>query len=186
VREHYCPQNGRRDLPESEQQKLPGQFTYGKGGGGGTIAMAAAGVVCLQEFGQYDDWRIGKNIEVIRAAVKQLPQRVRRDGSMPFDAYTLYYVGQALYQVGGEPWQECYPLLRDYLVNSQIVDGNNAKNHGLWHDHGVRGGGRVGGQQGDLYGTSVACFVLAMPNRYLPILQEGKIESLRKKYGGNQ
>jgi hypothetical protein len=186
VREHYCPQHGRRDLPEAEQQKVPGQFTYGKGGGGGTIAMAAAGVVCLQEFGQYDDWRIPKNMEVIRAAIKQTPKNARRDGSMPFDAYTLYYVGQALYQVGGENWQECYPILRDYLIGSQIVDGNNARSHGVWHDHGVRGGGRVGGQQGDLYGTSVACFILAMPNRYLPILQEGKIESLKKKYGAEK
>ena len=31
-----------------------------------------------------------------------------------------------------------------------------------------------------LYGTAVACFILAIPNRYLPILQEGKIESFRK------
>ena len=30
--------------------------------------MAAAGVVCLQEFGQYDDWRIPKNMEVSTAA----------------------------------------------------------------------------------------------------------------------
>jgi hypothetical protein len=183
VREHYCPENGRRDLPESEQQKVPGQFTYGKGGGGGTIAMAAAGVVCLQEFGQYDDWRIRKNMEVISAAVKQLPQARRRDGSMPFDAYTFYYVGQALYQVGGTYWEECYPILRDYLVASQMIDGNNSRVHGQWRDQGAQGGGRVGGMPGDAYGTSVACFVLAIPNRYLPILQEGKIESLRSRYG---
>jgi len=30
---------------------------------------------------------------------------------------------------------------------------------------------------------TVACFILAMPNRYLPILQEGKIEGLTKKLG---
>jgi hypothetical protein len=38
----------------------------------------------------------------------------------------------------------------------------------------------VGGKDGERYATSVACFVLAIPNRYLPILQEGRIESLRK------
>ena len=43
VREHYSTHGG-RGLPDAEQQKLPGQFTYSKGGGGGTIAMAAAGV----------------------------------------------------------------------------------------------------------------------------------------------
>jgi hypothetical protein len=34
----------------------------------------------------------------------------------------------------------------------------------------------VGGKPGDLYGTAVAVFVLSIPNRYLPILQEGKID----------
>jgi hypothetical protein len=180
VREHYAPKNG-RNLPESEQQKLPGQFTYSKGGGGGTIAMAAAGVVCLQEFGQYDDWRIQKSMEVVSASIDQLPRGRGRDGTMPFDAYTLYYVGQALYQVGGEPWDQGYPRLRDYLVASQVWDDKSPSNNGMWRDQGPpgRGGGRLGGREGELYGTSVGCFILAIPNRYLPILQEGKIESFK-------
>jgi hypothetical protein len=181
VREHYSPQSGRRSLPESELRNLPGQFTYSKGGGGGSIAMAAAGVVCLQEFGQYDDWRIEKNMAVITAAVDDVGRfraREIRNGTMPFDAYTLYYVGQALYQVGGEYWDESYPVLRDYLVNSQSV----ADGAGWWDDRGGRGGGRVGGMPGTLYATAVACFILAIPNRFLPILQEGKIEGFRERY----
>lgn len=179
VREYYSTRGG-RGLAEAEQQKLPGQFTYSKGGGGGTIAMAAAGVVCLQEFGQYDDWRIAKNMEVILAAIQETPHSRSRDGSMPFDAYTLYYVGQALYQVGGPAWKDNYPRLRDYLVDSQVTDAGNPSGHGTWRDHGARGGGRIGGKDGELYATSVACFVLAIPNRFLPILQEGRIEGLRK------
>src|SRR5262245_13232153 len=179
VRDHYASRGG-RGMSDAEQQRLPGQFTYSKGGGGGTIAMAAAGVVCLQEFGQYEDWRIGKNMEVIQAAVQEIPRTRSRDGSMPFDAYTLYYVGQALYQVNGEYWKNNYPKLRDYLVDSQVTDAGNPNSHGAWRDHGARGGGRVGGRDGELYATSVACFILAIPNRYLPILQEGKIESFRK------
>lgn len=181
VREHYTPKDGRRNAPESEQQKVAGQFTYGKGGGSGTIAMAAAGVVCLQEFGQYDDWRIEKNMIVIGEAIRPLNKPRGRDGTMPFDAYTLYYVGQALYQVGGKHWEENYPKLRDYLVASQIVNASNPADHGMWQDRGVGGGGRVGGKPGQLYATSVSCFLLAIPNRYLPILQEGKIESLRSQ-----
>jgi hypothetical protein len=180
VRDHYSTKGDRR-LSEAEQMKHPGQFTYSRGGGGGTIAMAAAGVVCMQEFGEYDDWRIGKNMEVISAAVKELPRATERKGNMPFDAYTLYYVGQALYQVNGEPWRECYPRLRDYLVNSQELDDKNSANHGSWRDHGAKTHGHVGGKEGQLYATSVGCFILAIPNRYLPILQEGKIESFRKK-----
>jgi hypothetical protein len=178
VREHYSPQ-GRRHAPEAEQMKVPGQFTYSKGGGQGTTAMAAAGVVCLQEFGQYDDWRIPKSMDFITERIKQLKKPARRDGTMPFDAYTLYYVGQAMYQIGGDYWQQNYPALRDFLVSSQIMDANNPSQNGSWQDRGVDGGARVGGRPGELFGTSVACFILAIPNRYLPILQEGKIESLR-------
>lgn len=187
VREHYSPRDGRRNASESEQQRQPGQFTYTKGGGGGTVAMAAAGVVCLQEFGQYDDWRIPKNMEFITEQIKLLPKSPHRDGTMPFDAYTLYYVGQALYQVGGEDWNECYPRLRDYLTGSQIIDASTPTRHGQWRDqgakiHGKGGGGRVGGKPGELFGTSVGCFILAIPNRYLPILQEGRIESLKERF----
>lgn len=184
VREHYTPSGGRRDAPESEQRKVPGQFTYSKGGGQGTTAMAAAGVVCLQEFGQYEDWRIAKNMDLITERIGQLKKPQPRSGAMPFDAYTLYYVGQALYQVGGDYWQRSYPTLRDNLVVSQIVDVNNPAQHGAWHDRGQDGGGRVGGKPGQLYATSVACFILAIPNRFLPILQEGKIESLRTRPPG--
>jgi hypothetical protein len=188
VREHYAPQ-GDRNAPESEQQKKPGQFTYGKGGGGGTTAMAAAGVVCLQEFGQYEDWRIGKNMDVIAETIKQLPEPDKikpGEGTLPFDAYTLYYVGQALYQVNDPYWRESYPKLRSLLVKSQRKDSKQVAVHGCWHDRGLKGGGHVGGKPGDLYGTSVACFVLAIPNRYLPILQEGKIESLKKNFTNKQ
>jgi hypothetical protein len=178
VREHYCPRDGRRDLPESEQRKIPGQFTYAKGGGGGTVAMAAAGVVCLQEFGQYDDWRIPKNMDFIMAQIKEKSKdNPSRNGQLPFDAYTLYYVGQSLYQVGDPYWREAYPVLRDYLVKSQQQARDNPKENGKW-----QAGGHVGGKPGDLYGTAVGCFILGMPNRYLPILQEGKIESLKQRF----
>ncbi|MFO0902734.1 MAG: squalene--hopene cyclase [Pirellulales bacterium] len=180
VREHYSPKTGSRNAPESEQQRVPGQFTYTKGGGSGTPAMAACGVVCLQEFGQYDDWRIAKNMAVISESIRQVNKGVRRDGTMPFDAYTLYYIGQALYQVGGRDWEENYPKLRDHLIATQMVNAGNPAEHGCWHDRGAGGGGRIGGKPGQLYATSVACFILAIPNRYLPILQEGRIESLRK------
>ena len=45
------------------------------------------------------------------------PQGPDGQDQAPFDAYTIYYVGQALYQVGGKRWKECYPLLRDAIVD---------------------------------------------------------------------
>lgn len=173
VREHYTPNGVDRNAPEAEQRKHAGQFTYQRGGGGATLAMAAAGVVCLQEFGQYDDWRIAKNMEFIAESVKQLKNA--RAGQGKFDAYELYYVGQALYQVGGQQWRDCYPILREYVVRMQQRSQREPTQDGRWTDN-----VRLGGKPADLFGTSVACFILAMPNRYLPILQEGKIEGFKK------
>jgi hypothetical protein len=99
----------------------------------------------------------------------------------PFDAYTTYYVAQALYQVGGEPWKRCYPLLRDRLISSQMRE-QNPENDGGWRMCGPGVAAQIGGKPGMLYQTAVACFVLAIPNRYLPILQEGKIDSLRQQF----
>ena len=176
VRRYYRSRSGKNGLSNPKAAMLePGQFTYN--GNNGTLAMAAAGVVCLQEFGQYGDWRIGKSLDVIQAAIGKNAAPGSRNGRLPCgDAYTLYYVGQALYQAGGARWKASYPKLRNFLVASQMLNSSDATQDGLWRDH-----KRVGGQPGDLYGTAVACFILAMPNRYLPILQEGKIESIASK-----
>ncbi|OYW18539.1 MAG: squalene--hopene cyclase, partial [Planctomycetales bacterium 12-60-4] len=171
VRDHYKAENSARGA-DDQARVGPGQFTYD--GNRGTLAMAACGVVCLQEFGQYDDWRIAKNLDVIQLEITRL-RAARGNGEIPFDAYTLYYVGQALYQVGGEPWEKSYPVLRDALVQAQLRRPENPTEDGSWRD--TRW---VHGRPGMLYGTSVACFLLSIPNRYLPILQEGKIEGLEQ------
>lgn len=179
VRGHYSPKGCSHTASEEEQKKYPGQFTYSRGGGNSTVAMAAAGVVCLQEFGQYDDWRIEKSMEAVTKAIRsrEMEDATKRR-HLRFDPYTLYYVAQALYQVGGEHWKQCYPILRDNVLASQVPNTSKSTRDGGW-----RGSGHVGGKPGDLYATSVACFVLAIPNRYLPILQEGKIEGLRNRFG---
>ena len=136
------------------------------------------GVVCLQEFGQYDDWAdSGKSMDAVARKARQELKADPGTGKLPLDAYTMYYVGQAAYQRGGKDWQELCPLLREAIVKTQLRSKGDASVNGLWHDN-----RRVSGKPGDLYGTSVGCFILAMPNRYLPILQEGKIEGLRKQF----
>ena len=172
VRKHYAPKGSSRSAPEDQQRRVPGQFTYE--GSRGSLAMAAAGVVCMQEFGQYDDWRIDKSMTVITEQIAKKKAQ-RNSGKLPMDAYTLYYVAQALYQKGGKPWREHYPHLRDILVESQRSTPGQKSTDGMWENTQWRSG-----QPGKMWGTATACFVLAIPNRYLPILQEGKIESLVK------
>lgn len=177
VRDYYKPENGVHNQNDPRYRLGPGTFTYD--GQRETTAMAAAGVVCLQEFGQYDDWRIPKAMDVIRERVLAIRPVNRRDGQLPqpLDPYTLYYVSQAIYQVGGEDWRELYPVLRARLLESQYLrpgdpdDGHWSNNRWLH------------GKPAKLYATSVACFTLAIPNRYLPILQEGRIEGLGERLG---
>ena len=162
VRSMYLPKHHVRNQGEAKLREGPGQFTY-SGSGGDTLAMAAAGVVCLQEFGQYDDWRIAKSMERVTGDIARAKVPTRPgSGELVFDAYTLYYVGQSLYQVGGQGWKDHYANLRDRIIQGQRPDG-------AW------AGGRLGGLPDDVYGTAVAVFVLAIPYRYLPILQEAKV-----------
>ena len=151
-----------------EEARFPGRFTYN--GGGSTTAMAAAGAVCLQEFGRYDDYRIRRSMNAVLDDVKT--KMKVESGKMPFDAYTMYYVAQAIYQVGGKLWQDGYPLIRKALVDAQA---RKSKDNTLTKEsHGSWGGRRVGGKSGQMFGTAVAVFALNIPNRYLPILQQGK------------
>jgi hypothetical protein len=166
VRDHYKPlgkPDGKKygDHPLAGQ---PGAFTYD--GNRVTTAMAAAGAVCLQEFGQYSDFRIHRSMDEVLKDIKDPGQMKVRRGHIPFDAYTMYYVAQGLYQVGGERWREGYPLIRDAIIKTQIQSRERSQD-GSWNTE------RVGGKPGQLFGTSVAVFTLSIPNRYLPILQEG-------------
>ena len=164
VRKHYKVTGSRGR--SAALADLPGQFTYD--GSRATTAMAAAGVVCLQEFGKYDDFRIHRSMDTV---IRDIKGRMRKErGKVPFDAYTLYYVSQALYQVGGERWRKNYPILRDAIVKTQRTTGN-VKEKGSWD-----AGSHVGGTAGRLFGTSVAVFTLSIPNRYLPILQQAYLD----------
>ena len=143
----------------------PGSFTYA--GNKASLAMGAAGAVCMQEFAQYDDFRIQRSMDhVADHLAEELNKRGR--GTLPVDAYAMTYLCQALYQTGGERWRTQYPLIRDAIVANQNAQAGE-DNYGSWG-----AGGHVGGKQGELYGTAIGVFALSIPNRYLPILQEGE------------
>jgi len=154
-----------KDYGNHPEAKFPGSFTYS--GNKTTTAMAACGAVCLQEFGLYKDFRIHRSMDKV---IDDINQRMRVEkGKVPFDAYTMYYVGQGLYQIGGKRWREGYPKIRDAIVKTQTRSKDDSSN-GAWD------GGRVGGKPGRLFGTAVSVFVLSIPNRYLPILQKGEAD----------
>lgn len=166
VRQHYKPTGGPdgKDYGDHPLADRPGAFTYD--GNRYTTAMAACGAVCLQEFGLYSDFRIHRSMDRVVEDIRK--DMSKRRGHIPFnDAYTMYYVAQGLYQVGGHRWRQNYGMIRDAIVETQ-TRSNNADTNGSWETN------RVGGKPGRLFGTSVAVFALNIPNRYLPILQRGE------------
>ena len=63
--------------------------------------------------------------------------------------YTLYYITQAMYQVGGDHWKAWYPMVRDILLRERSPDGSWSRGIGSRYrvrdcdvDPGASGSGR--------------------------------------------
>jgi hypothetical protein len=70
--------------------------------------------------------------------------------------YTLYYITQAMYQIGGEHWRQWYPMIRDRLLRERSADGS-------WS---------AGSEAGPEYATAMSVLVLQVPAGLLPIYQK--------------
>ena len=128
-----------------------GSFAYTIGSSRGSLALTGAGVTSLCGLGLYE-------LPQIRKAGKRLMREVPKGrkggrGGYGHYFYTHYYCAQAAYQLGGSYWAKWFPAIRKELVGSQAKDGS-------WADG-----------AGPNFGTAMACIILQIPYRYLPILQ---------------
>jgi hypothetical protein len=129
-----------------------GGFAYqvpekGRAGGGSAFPRSAAGVCILFGLGEY-------NAPETEKGVKYLFKHLRSGGFRTGHYfYGNYYAAQAMYQAGGEYWEKWWPKIRKELLEKQQADGHWA------------------GGAGTAYGTGMACIILSIPYRYLPILQ---------------
>jgi hypothetical protein len=131
-----------------------GGFAYqvpekGQAGGGSAFPRSAAGVCILYGLGQYAAKETKNGLEYLR---KQ-PPGGKSGGFMGHYFYAQYYAAQAMYQAGDEYWAKWWPAIRKDLMSKQNADGS-------WQ-----------GDAGVNYGTGMACIILCIPYRYLPILQ---------------
>ena len=117
-------------------------------GGGGRAPITAAAVAVLYNAGRYDDPMAEK---ALRYAMRTLP--VNGSGNS-HHYYAQLYLAQALYQRGGEDWDEYYRKMSDWLLSQQQRDGS-------W----------VGDSVGPTYGTAIALIILQLPFAYVPIYQ---------------
>ena len=120
------------------------------------FARSAAGLVALYSAGVYEGPEIGKGIDYL---MKFKPGQ--GDGSPAatpaqmgsFYFYGHYYAVQAMWQRGGQPWNQWYPAIRDELVAKQ-------QSNGSWIS-----------PISYEYATAMACIILQVPNNYVPIFQ---------------
>ena len=146
-----------RRYPAGYYRSSPGAFRYQIWGDQrSSYALTAAGITSLYHAGEYD-------VEDLEAGLSFLeqtePMVSERWFGHYFYYYGHYYAAQAYFiagQVGGHDyWSAYWQRISKELIERQSDDGS-------WENH-------TG--PGPAFGTAVACVVLQVPNRYLPVLQ---------------
>lgn len=132
-----------------KSQNPDGGFSYTLGSRASGFPRSAAGVCSLFNCGIYTGPEVEKGLEYI---LKYKPGGGNRRASGHY-FYGNYYAVQAMFIAGGKYWRQWWPAIRKDLKAKQ---GSN----GAW----TGGAGRE-------YATAMACIILQVPNRYLPILQ---------------
>lgn len=129
-----------------------------------SFALTGAGLTSLFSAGVYEDEN-----RMLQEALRDEGRDLRRIVSRGLEylqerRYTVqkrtyfyfyghYYAAQAMFVAGGQYWDNWYPAIRDELVRLQRDDGT-------W-DY----------QVGPAFSTAMACIILQIPYRYLPIFQ---------------
>jgi hypothetical protein len=124
-------------------------YSYRSGGDTRTPITAAA-VCCLYSTGDYD----APLAETCLKYVQKEFKNTQNEFSSGHYFYLHLYASQAFYQAGDEYWDAYFPAARDNLLKQQAQDGS-------WSGDGV----------GQVYGTALACMLLQLPYKYLPIYQ---------------
>ena len=116
-----------------------------------SFALTAAGVTALYSAGEYDGQEIRGGLRYLFDPRNRPP---KNDMHCTFDYfYGHYYCMQAMFQAGEPYWSQWYTQVRDEIVSGQHQDGR-------WED-----------LVGPNYATAMACVILQIPTRYLPIFE---------------
>jgi hypothetical protein len=97
----------------------------------------------------------------IAMAVEYLSKK----GPSENDLYFNYYATQLIFHHGGPPWNAWNKQMRDYLVKTQVSEGHSMGS--WWFD-----GNQYNDEGGRIYATCMACMILEVYYRYLPIYSQ--------------
>lgn len=134
---------------DSVQAESGAKYGYVDPGGG--VSTTAIGLLCRMYLG-WDK----ENPAMVRG-VEYLGQQ----GPSKNNMYYNYYATQVMRHYGGEDWNKWNKAMRDYLIAQQSKDGNTQGSWYFDHQWSKRGG--------RLYDTSLACMILEVYYRHLPI-----------------
>ncbi len=134
-----------------------GSFVYGHSSFDGvpTRGTAGGGIVCLSLSGQHNS---DMAQQTGRWILEQSFDRYN-NGAGPYH-YGAYYCSQAMFQLGGDDWEQFYPPFVDSLTRFQ-------RNDGSWDiERNVNGD-----TFGNCYTTALCVLALTPPYQLLPIYQ---------------
>ncbi|MCP4512150.1 MAG: terpene cyclase/mutase family protein, partial [Fuerstiella sp.] len=118
-----------------------------------TPVMTAEALFCQQMLG-YPRESVASR-EAVQYLLRNLPRLSQ------LNMYYWYYGTLAMYQYGGQPWEDWNSVVRDTLISQQRRDGQLA---GSWDPNGPWG--RYGGR---LYSTAISTMTLEVYYRLLPL-----------------
>ena len=93
-----------------------GGFTYQSGKGGPAPPRTAAGILCMQLLGAFDDPAVAQGLEWLNK-IDYKPQ-------IGHFWYMNYYAMQASFQAGGEYWTRWSGRAKEFLLRTQDADGS--------------------------------------------------------------
>lgn len=144
---------GREYVRRCAHKGSQGGFTYQAGHGEPSAARTGTGILSLEMLGEH------ASPEALKGGDYLLKNPVT-EPNQGYYFYTVYYVSQALNQLGGKYWEQGYPKLRDALLAAQSDDGTWPAGSGNEESAGLA------------YRTSMAVLALCVPYRYLPLYQK--------------
>jgi len=128
-----------------------------------SFALTAAGLAALHNAGinglRFSSPNVGEvDLSASIGFLRETFDRVSVNSDYQFHYfywYGHYYATQALYVIGGEAWNEYYPMVRREILGGQLSSGAFPC--------------KVG--PGESFSTAVGAIILSLPYGYLPIFQ---------------
>jgi len=128
---------------------------------GVSTTMTAEALVC--RYFLEDQVALSTKQQATSRLLRELPSQHH------INLYYWYYGTMAMYQTGGEPWEQWNQRLKSALITTQILKGDEA---GSWEPNGL-----WAGYGGRVYSTAMSTLCLEVYYRYLPMYEIAEAEA---------